>query len=435
MPRLARFIVFLAAALVWAVAGGVPAVMAGAVVSDARVGIHPDMTRFVLELSEPIAFQVKVQSDPYRAVLELPEVMWRAQTSADRVVGVVRRFVHNLSDTGASRVVLDLTGPARVREAFLIPAREGHGPRLVVDLEAVGRDRFLAEKAQVVGSRTATASAAAPPPPVNGPTQVAALPAPSSPPPRKLTPARTPPTHTPPVPPAAGKSPVIALDPGHGGVDPGAIGVDGTYEKSITLDVARELKRLLEIGGRYKVVLTRDKDVFVRLRDRVARAREAEADLFISLHADIDPAGDLRGLSIYTLSEKASDREAEMLAQKENRADAIGGINLSVENDEVASILIDLVQRDTMNQSKRFASMALGELGSEVRLLPSKPLRSAGFAVLTGPDLPSALVELGYLSNAADLELLKTENHRQKLARALSRSVDDYFTWLATARR
>ncbi|HRQ82044.1 MAG TPA: N-acetylmuramoyl-L-alanine amidase, partial [Azospirillaceae bacterium] len=223
------------------------------------------------------------------------------------------------------------------------------------------------------------------------------------------------------------KPPVVVIDPGHGGADPGAIGVGGVYEKDITLAAARELRRQLQAAGRYQVKLTRDSDVFIRLRDRVAIGREAGADLFISLHADALGSEQVRGLSIYTLSTKASDREAEMLAAKENRADAIVGMDLSAENQLVASILIDLAQRDTMNQSKRFASQALTHLSKDVRLLASKPQREAGFAVLTAPDVPSVLVEMGYLSNPTDAKLLNTADHREKLARDLVRAIDSYF--------
>ncbi|HRJ61343.1 MAG TPA: N-acetylmuramoyl-L-alanine amidase, partial [Azospirillaceae bacterium] len=227
--------------------------------------------------------------------------------------------------------------------------------------------------------------------------------------------------------PRSAKPPVVVIDPGHGGADPGAIGVGGGYEKDITLAAARELRRQLQAAGRYQVKLTRDSDVFIRLRDRVAIGREAGADLFISLHADALGSEQVRGLSIYTLSTKASDREAEMLAAKENRADAIVGMDLSAENQLVASILIDLAQRDTMNQSKRFASQALTHLSKDVRLLASKPQREAGFAVLTAPDVPSVLVEMGYLSNPTDAKLLNTADHREKLARDLVRAIDGYF--------
>ena len=173
------------------------------------------------------------------------------------------------------------------------------------------------------------------------------------------------------------------LDPGHGGVDPGAISVTGAFEKDLTLAMARVVRDQLAATGRYRVVLTRDSDVFLRLRDRVAKAREAGAELFISLHADSIGSSDVRGMSIYSLSENASDREAATLAARENRADALDGINLTAENDEVVNILISLAQRDTMNQSRRFANMLVDEMGRQTHLVP-RPHRSAGFAVSDG---------------------------------------------------
>jgi len=219
---------------------------------------------------------------------------------------------------------------------------------------------------------------------------------------------------------------VIVLDPGHGGVDPGAISVSGAFEKDLTLAMAQAVRDQLAASGRYRVVLTRDSDVFLRLRDRVAKAREAGAELFISLHADSIGSSDVRGMSIYSLSENASDREAATLAARENRADALDGINLTAENDEVVNILISLAQRDTMNQSRRFANMLVDEMGRQSRLVP-RPHRSAGFAVLTAPDIPSVLIEMGYLSSPQDAKLLSQTEHRARMARSLLRSVDGYF--------
>lgn len=225
--------------------------------------------------------------------------------------------------------------------------------------------------------------------------------------------------------PADGK-PVVVIDPGHGGVDPGAIGVSGIYEKYITLAVARELKASLEKNGRYKVYLTRDRDIFIRLRDRVAIARQYNADLFISLHADSVANPQLKGLSVYTLSQNASDSEAQALADKENKADLIAGIDLSHESADVANILIDLAQRETMNRSAGFAGGVVDEVGREQTLLGNTH-RFAGFAVLKAPDVPSVLVEMGYLSNEAEERNLRQPEYRVKLAKGISRAVDRFF--------
>lgn len=246
-------------------------------------------------------------------------------------------------------------------------------------------------------------------------------------------PAPMPETMEPKALPADGK-PVVVIDPGHGGVDPGAIGVSGIYEKYITLAVARELKAALEKNGRYKVFLTRDRDIFIRLRDRVAIGRQYNADLFISLHADSVANPQLKGLSVYTLSQNASDSEAQALADKENKADLIAGIDLSHESADVANILIDLAQRETMNRSAGFAGGVVDEVGRETSLLGNTH-RFAGFAVLKAPDVPSVLIELGYLSNETEERNLRQPEYRAKLAKGVSRAVDRFFLQGQKARR
>jgi len=220
--------------------------------------------------------------------------------------------------------------------------------------------------------------------------------------------------------------PVIVIDPGHGGVDPGATGVSGTYEKHITLAMARELKKELERTGHYRVHLTRDRDVFVRLRDRVAIARQYGADLFVSLHADAVQNPQIRGLSVYTLSQNASDSEAQALAEKENKADLIAGVDLSHESPDVAGILIDLAQRETMNRSAGFATELVDEVGQEMDLLGNTH-RFAGFAVLKAPDVPAVLVEMGYLSNEFEEKHLRQPQYRARLAKALAKAVERFF--------
>jgi N-acetylmuramoyl-L-alanine amidase len=219
---------------------------------------------------------------------------------------------------------------------------------------------------------------------------------------------------------------VVAIDAGHGGQDPGAISLSGAYEKQITLAMARALREELKTLHRYKAVLTRNSDRFIRLRDRIAIAHAAGADLFISLHADTVQSSTVRGLSVYTLSERASDAEAAALAERENKVDLIGGIKLAGETPEVTNILIDLIQRETMNDSSQVASMLVSELDEETLLLP-RTHRFAGFAVLKAPDVPSVLIELGYLSNPADERLLLSSKHRRKLAQGIARAIDGYF--------
>ena len=221
---------------------------------------------------------------------------------------------------------------------------------------------------------------------------------------------------------------LIFLDPGHGGRDPGAQGVRGTQEKAVVMAIARELQRELLAGNRYRVLLTRSTDNYVALRERVARAQEAKADLFLSLHADACDNSDVRGASVYTLSEQATDREAAALAARENRADAIvGGMKLSDKDDNVARTLVAMSQRGTVNDSRRLADTIVQSFSRNgIRLLP-RTHRQAGFAVLTSPDIPAALVELGYLSPRQDEKLLTVRQHQIALAKALRGSVDAHF--------
>lgn len=231
---------------------------------------------------------------------------------------------------------------------------------------------------------------------------------------------------TPTVPMARPK--LVFLDPGHGGRDPGALGGRGTQEKSVVLAIARDLQRELLAGNRYRVLLSRNTDSYVALRERVARAQAAKADLFLSLHADAHSDNDVRGASVYTLSEEATDREAAALAARENRAGmVVSGMRLSEQPDNVAQTLVAMSQRGTVNDSRRLADTVVATFARNgVRLLP-RTHRQAGFAVLTSPDIPAALVELGYLSNSQDEKLLTVRQHQLALARALRASVDAYF--------
>lgn len=228
-------------------------------------------------------------------------------------------------------------------------------------------------------------------------------------------------------PPAPPRPKLIALDPGHGGADPGTTGASGMHEKTVVYAVATELERQLAANKRYRVALTRRGDLFVPLRERVVRARAAKADLFISLHADSHPDPTVRGATVYTLSEQASDREAAALAAKENKADLVAGVDLRRQPDDVASVLIELTQRGTINQSRHFAGVMVDALRRHgVATLP-RSHRQAGFAVLTAPDVPAILLEVGYLSNRADERLLLNKAHQQRLARAITDAADRYF--------
>lgn len=233
-------------------------------------------------------------------------------------------------------------------------------------------------------------------------------------------------------PPAPKPSPpqkrIIVIDPGHGGVDPGAIGsTRKLFEKNVALRTGLALRSRLEATGRYKVIMTRDGDEIVRLRDRLKIARESDGELFISLHADsLVQAPDVRGAAVYTLSERASNDEAARLARKENRADILAGIDLSNQEDIVTEILIDLAQRDANNKSVELAEALVQELG-EVTRMARRRRAQAGFVVLKSPDMPSVLIELGYLSNSADERALADDAHTAALAGAVVQAIDVYF--------
>jgi N-acetylmuramoyl-L-alanine amidase len=242
--------------------------------------------------------------------------------------------------------------------------------------------------------------------------QAATRPAPASPPPGKSGARQVP--------------PLVMLDPGHGGKDPGAIGVSGTYEKHIALATAEELKRQLEATGHYRVALTRGRDVFIPLDDRVAHAQSQGAALFVSMHADALADHDVRGASVYTLATTASDAQTAALAQKENSADRFGGPAWQTTSPEVARILASLVRQETRVGSVRLARGLVGSLDQDLPMLPN-PDRHAGFVVLKAADIPSVLVEMGFMSNPRDEAALRRPDHRAKVATAMKRAVEAYF--------
>ncbi len=369
-----------------------PALSADAVVTDVRVGEHAGATRLVFDLDREIKFKIFALSNPYRVVIDLPEVGWRLPTKPLPVnIGILQKLRYGLFKQGVSRVVLDVNSAPLVLRSFLLSPGESDSYRLVVDL-GTGSPDVTANAGATVQKSAFTAA------------------------PKK-------PDAVPKIP---GKR-IIVIDPGHGGVDPGTIGVDGFYEKHITLAMARELKKQLERRGLFKVELTRSRDIFIKLRDRVEFARNAGADLFLSIHADAIKNRKTRGLSIYTLSETASDHEAAALAEQENKADLIAGVDTTENTPEITGILIDLTRRETMNQSARFATSMVKQLRQETRVLRNTH-RFAGFAVLKAPDVPSILIELGFLSNRADEKALRSKAYRAKLADGMVRAITGYFS-------
>jgi N-acetylmuramoyl-L-alanine amidase len=220
-------------------------------------------------------------------------------------------------------------------------------------------------------------------------------------------------------------APLVMLDPGHGGKDPGAIGISGTYEKQVSLAAAFELRQKLEAEGRYRVALTRTRDAFIPLDDRVARAQEHGAALFVSMHADALSDHSIRGASVYTLASTASDAQTAALARRENSADRFGGAGFNT-SPEIARILASLVRRETRIGSSQLARSMVGNLDDNLPMLPN-PERHAGFVVLKAADIPSVLVEMGFMSNPRDESELRRPEHRVRIALAMRRAVDAYF--------
>jgi N-acetylmuramoyl-L-alanine amidase len=366
-------------------------------VTAVRVGEYPDKVRFVMELTEAPRYRVFTLPDPFRVVIDLPELEWRPGTDVPGGRGLITAMRFGLFAPGTSRVVLDMRGPVRIKKLFVLPPKGKYPHRFVIDIEPVGRQAFFA------GGRQAPLLSS---PPL-APPRTAALVVPK---------------------PRTDDRPVIVIDPGHGGVDPGSRSISGANEKDIALKYAQELKRRLAATGRYRVVMTRAKDIFVSLGDRREIAQRHGAALFVSVHANNHKSRKVRGASVYTLSESASDAEAKSIAAKENRADIVAGIDLTGQTEVVGEILRDLVQRETMNLSKRFANMLVKDLGKVTRLLRNTH-RFAGFAVLKSPVVPSVLVEVGYLSNRAEERLLRSPKHRQAVVGATLRAIDGYFSW------
>lgn len=403
----------------------------GLSVNSLRIGAHPEKTRMVIDLSQAANFRAFYLPSPPRVVIDLPSFAWKAGTQTFPSNSIVKAVRQGPLQPGISRIVVETDIPVSLQDAFLMPAGGNNPNRVVVDFVKAGAS-FTQAQQKSFGSLTNDNAKSAPAPSTVRRPDITehvlrlppdkAMPVPEAKP--EIVPASAPVV---PVPDFKGKKPMIVIDPGHGGQDPGALGHSGHKEKDITLAMAKELKKYLESTGRYNVQLTRSTDVFIKLPDRVKIARRIGADLFISLHADsIDKPG-VHGASIYTLSNKASDAQTAKLAARENRADLIAGVDLSHEDKEVADILIDLAMRDTMNQSKFFANTVVKKANANGIDLLESPHRFAGFAVLKAPDIPSVLIEMGFMSNKNEVARLSSPEYRKKLASAIGMSVDSYF--------
>lgn len=381
-------------------------------VKNIRFGKNGEATRIVIDSAGPLEYEIGTLPEPPRIVVDLPgttKTNKRHQEDPTKLVKGVRfGQPHNLT-----RIVFDLKKPAKIITELMLqpgPASEYH--RLVLDLDNASTMDNTVNVAAATSSSSRMASGNAPSARPSYKQNVHFdLPTPR---PSELT---RPPR----------QKHLIMLDPGHGGQDPGGIGKNGVREKDLVLSLARILKQKLESTGRYDVLLTRESDHYVQLRERFHMARAANAELFISLHADKIHIPSVRGASVYTLSNTASDSETARLAQQANNAGIIAGVDLGEEDEEVADILLDLVRRESLNESKLFADLLVVSMGEQKIRALNNTHRYAGFAVLKAPDIPSVLVEAGFISNTHDARLLQKREYQTRLAITIRHAVDTFF--------
>ncbi|MHA1522910.1 MAG: N-acetylmuramoyl-L-alanine amidase [Alphaproteobacteria bacterium] len=371
-------------------AGPAPAIVARAISLTGQNA----KTNFSLELSASVDFSVFALADPYRVVIDLPEIEFRIPARAQKKRGLIKAYRFGLFSPGKSRIVIDASGPVAISEPVISGSRES--AKLEFSFTPTSRARFLRDFA--LNGRVRSA-AKRPPPTVSSLINAT----------RRTT----------------GK-PVIVIDPGHGGIDSGTSTRAGTQEKDIVLKFSMRLRDKLATDGRFNVKLTRAGDRFVALAARRELARKARADLFISVHADSIRNKSVRGSTVYTLSDDASDEVAAALAIKENKSDLIAGVALGEVSGAVSDILIDLAQRETNNLSVDFSVVLIAKLKRKVKL-NKNPHRSASFVVLKAPDVPSVLLELGYLSNKKDAGKLGSARWQRRAVQAINDAISQYF--------
>ena len=352
------------------------------------------LSRLVFDLTGVVEARVWPMTNPARMIVDLPDVGFGIKASAGRVDGstLVRAFRFGQFAPGRARIVIDLFAPATALRVACDPV--AGGARLTIDLGPTSTARFAAD-ARAAGELSSSRFFALDPQP-SGETDRPA------------------------------EKPLIVIDPGHGGVDQGAVAENGTEEKTIVLDFARALRERIESGGRLRVALTRDDDVFLPLEERVEFARRSNAALFLSIHADTLAAPHVEGATIYTVSRAASDSEAARTAAQENRADQAAGLDAPGDPDEVGDILFDLTRRETNVFSRQFAQ-SLALKWKEAGSLNKNPIRSAGFVVLKAHDIPSVLLELGYVSSAHDLSRLTSPAWRERAAAKAAEAIEAFF--------
>jgi N-acetylmuramoyl-L-alanine amidase len=368
-------------------------------VLDARVTATPERARLIVDLSGPTEFAIVSLSGPDRIAIDVRSTGTRIAVPPDVAGGgIVARYTVELAEPGRVRTTLELAAPSQVQQAYILDAVGDQPARLVVDLITDTPEHF-AEKVA---------------------TDLAASAANQGVPPEALS--TDPGTHgeTPAV------RPLVVIDPGHGGFDNGASAPNGVHEKDITLAFALDLQKVLIETGKFDVALTRDDDTYPSLNQRIDLARQNKADLFISLHADSFQQADIRGASVYTRDENATDVLDKVLAENENKSDIVAGFTMPTTEPAVVDILVDLMRRE-MRKSSYIAAKALVHQLEPSVAMRRFPVRQADFFVLQAPDVPSVLVELGFLSNASDIANLQKSDWRERVVEALARGVADYF--------
>lgn len=368
-------------------------------VIDARVTATPQRARLIIDLSGPTEFAIVSLDKPNRIAIDVKAFELKILAPADVAgKGIVTSYTVEMAEKGRARTLLTLAQPAQVQQAYILDAVADQPARLVVDIITATPEEFATKVASDLAASIANQGAA------------------------PVTASTDPGTHAP----ITATRPLVVLDPGHGGVDNGASAPNGTHEKDITLAFALQLQKVLIDSGRFDVALTREDDTYLSLNERVDLARQNKADIFISLHADSFQDEQIRGASVYTRDENATDVLDKVLADGENRYDIVAGFSVPQATPAVMDILVDLMRREMRKSSFLAAEAIVHQLEPSVALRRF-PVRQADFFVLQAPDVPSVLVELGFLSNASDIANLQQSDWRDRVVNALARGIADYF--------
>ena len=370
--------------------------------TSAQVVGDQSATRIFIDFTGPLATKALYNNQPNRIIIDLDEVRFSDAVKQKLLsAGLIKSAQAGRIKEGKPRLVLELAGPAKIVRGSLKQVLDGDLHRYQLDLEAILQQEFdeLVES-QTVDLESATNSK------LSAKSLIKDLQASENKEKQMFT---------------------LVIDPGHGGIDSGAVGKQGTREKVIVLEFAKILAEKLRRIGSFRVLMTRTGDEFISLRKRLDFNRQSKADLFISVHADSLSQQQVRGATVYFLSKKASDKISAELAESENRVDLLAGLSLDTPNSAVADILVDLTTRETKHYSKQFSKILVSNLGKEIELIQTNPIRSAAFAVLKAPDVPSVLLELGYLSNPEDEKLMRTQLWQHLAAKAVVKSVEQFF--------